>query len=46
MRKSAELGDVIRLAVENHIHRVWVANDQGLPIGVVTLSDIIGIFSS
>jgi len=46
VRKDAELGDVMRLVVEHHIHRVWVSNDQGFPIGVVTLSDILAVFAS
>jgi len=45
VRKDAELADIMRLIVEKRIHRVWVSNDQGFPEGVVSLSDIIGVFS-
>jgi CBS domain-containing protein len=43
--KDAELADIMRLVVEKKIHRVWVSSDQGFPIGVVTLSDIIRVFT-
>ena len=38
------LNDVITKLVMNRIHRVWVVNDKYQPIGVVTLSDVIGKF--
>jgi len=38
---SNTLGEVIEKLVTNHIHRVWVVADDGKPIGVVSLCDII-----
>jgi len=38
------LRDVIQLAVDNKIHRVWVVDSVNTPVGVVTLSDIIRVF--
>jgi len=38
------LNDAITKLVINRIHRVWIVNDLHEPIGVLTLSDVIGKF--
>ncbi|KAL2636329.1 hypothetical protein R1flu_007808 [Riccia fluitans] len=40
-KDNASLGEVISKAVENHIHRLWVVDDEGLLKGIVALSDIL-----
>ncbi|XP_028791573.1 SNF1-related protein kinase regulatory subunit gamma-like PV42a [Neltuma alba] len=37
------LSEVIDKAVTRHVHRVWVVDQEGLLVGVVSLSDIIRI---
>jgi len=44
VKNTATLGQVIQLVVENGIHRVWLTDDKDKPAGVVTLSDILGVF--
>ncbi|AES68160.1 AMP-activated kinase, gamma regulatory subunit, putative [Medicago truncatula] len=31
------------LAVANHVHRVWVVDQEGLLVGVVSLTDVIRV---
>jgi len=38
---DSPLEDVIKTLVNEHIHRVYVANEKGQPIGVVSTSDIV-----
>ncbi|XP_078157923.1 LOW QUALITY PROTEIN: SNF1-related protein kinase regulatory subunit gamma-like PV42a [Carex rostrata] len=35
------LEEVIEKVVENHVHRVWVVNEQSLLLGLVSLTDIL-----
>ncbi|XP_059643469.1 SNF1-related protein kinase regulatory subunit gamma-like PV42a isoform X4 [Cornus florida] len=35
------LGEVIDKAVSKHVHRVWVVDEQGLLVGIVSLTDMI-----
>eukprot|EP00735_Rhodelphis_limneticus_P006295 TRINITY_DN18683_c0_g1::TRINITY_DN18683_c0_g1_i1::g.20388::m.20388 TRINITY_DN18683_c0_g1::TRINITY_DN18683_c0_g1_i1::g.20388 ORF type:complete len:359 (-),score=94.88,sp/Q8GXI9/PV42B_ARATH/31.66/6e-38,CBS/PF00571.23/0.055,CBS/PF00571.23/33,CBS/PF00571.23/1.5e-05,CBS/PF00571.23/7.4e-12,GTP_cyclohydro2/PF00925.15/0.063,GTP_cyclohydro2/PF00925.15/2.6e+03 TRINITY_DN18683_c0_g1_i1:231-1223(-) len=43
---DTKLGEVLRQIAKNHIHRVWVVKANALhePVGVITLTDIIGVF--
>ncbi|CAM6118065.1 unnamed protein product [Calypogeia fissa] len=43
-RLATPLGEVIALALRNHIHRVWITDDQGSLMGLVALSDILSVF--
>ncbi|KAL3677531.1 hypothetical protein R1sor_027479 [Riccia sorocarpa] len=38
---NTSLGEAIAKSVENHIHRLWVVDDEGLLQGIVALSDIL-----
>jgi predicted transcriptional regulator len=38
---NTNLGDLARMMLEAHIHRLIVARDDGRPIGVVTSTDIL-----
>ncbi|OIW03859.1 hypothetical protein TanjilG_30135 [Lupinus angustifolius] len=35
--------DVIEKAVTKHVHRVWVVDQQGLLVGVVSLTDVVRV---
>jgi CBS domain-containing protein len=43
--ENDSLFDVIAIALKGLVHRVWIVDEQRVPIGVVTLSDIIRNFS-
>eukprot|EP01114_Cavostelium_apophysatum_P000458 TRINITY_DN10422_c0_g1_i2.p1 TRINITY_DN10422_c0_g1~~TRINITY_DN10422_c0_g1_i2.p1 ORF type:complete len:314 (+),score=45.20 TRINITY_DN10422_c0_g1_i2:114-1055(+) len=45
VRMTDNLGAILDLAVSNHLHRVFVVNDAGQPISVVSNSDIISLFA-
>jgi len=38
---NATLMDVLCIAVNQHVHRVWIVDDNMKPIGIVSLTDII-----
>ncbi|XP_058774096.1 SNF1-related protein kinase regulatory subunit gamma-like PV42a isoform X2 [Vicia villosa] len=40
---DSTLSEVIDKAVAKHVHRVWVVDQEGLLIGVVSLSDVIRV---
>ncbi|KND04278.1 uncharacterized protein SPPG_00016 [Spizellomyces punctatus DAOM BR117] len=40
-RAEASLRSVMELGVEKAVHRVWVVDREGVPIGVVTFTDVI-----
>jgi len=35
------MGDVMTIAIQNRVHRVWIVNNIQCPIGLVTFTDII-----
>lgn len=37
------LSEVIDKVVSQHVHRVWVVDQQGLLVGLVSLSDIVRV---
>ncbi|KAL8256806.1 hypothetical protein R6Q59_028847 [Mikania micrantha] len=43
---ESRLGEVVSNLVANHVHRVWVVNDNGLLEGLVSLTDIIRVIRS
>ncbi|XVF86444.1 hypothetical protein PTKIN_Ptkin18bG0040800 [Pterospermum kingtungense] len=40
---NSPLSEVIDKVVSKHVHRVWVVDQQGLLVGVVSLTDIVGV---
>jgi CBS domain-containing protein len=40
-KNEDSLEKVIDIIVKDHIHRVWVTDEKNVPIGVITLTDII-----
>ncbi len=44
--RNATLFETARLTIERRIHRVWVVEPNGIPIGVVSLTDILKCFST
>lgn len=42
-RAESSLGDVIDMAVSEHVHRIWVVDQQGLLVGLVSLTDMIRV---
>lgn len=40
---TSSLQEVMSTALENHVHQVWVVDNQGLLLGVVTFSDIMKV---
>lgn len=41
--EDSSLGEVMDQAVKKHVHRVWVVNQQGLLVGLVSLTDLIRV---
>ena len=37
---------VVNMMLESHIHRVWLTNDNDEPVGVVSITDILCLFTS
>jgi len=35
------MGDVMTIAIQNRVHRVWIVNNIQCPIGLITFTDII-----
>jgi CBS domain-containing protein len=44
LTSSATVADVIKLVMDNHVHRVYVIDDHKQVIGVITLGDLLGLF--
>lgn len=40
---ETSLEDVINMAVQEHVHRVWVVDDEELLLGLVSLSDMLRV---
>lgn len=45
-KKDSTLESVLSKLANNRVHRLWTVNDQNCPIGVVTLTDIMKLFSN
>eukprot|EP00299_Pterocystis_sp_00344_P018290 c9135_g1_i1.p1 GENE.c9135_g1_i1~~c9135_g1_i1.p1 ORF type:complete len:343 (-),score=82.36 c9135_g1_i1:109-1137(-) len=43
--RTATLGDVMRMMSEQHCHRVWVVDEDGKLVGVITLTDVLCKFA-
>jgi len=42
---EAVMADAIQMMLHNRIHRVWICDQEGKPIGVVTFSDILSLIN-
>ncbi|KAF0906522.1 hypothetical protein E2562_011504 [Oryza meyeriana var. granulata] len=40
---ESTLGEAIEKAAANHVHRLWVVDDEGLLAGVVSLTDVLRV---
>jgi CBS-domain-containing membrane protein len=40
---ESTLSEVIDKAVAKHVHRIWVVDQEGLLVGVVSLTDVIRV---
>lgn len=40
---DSTLEEVIEKAVRKHVHRAWVVDEEGVLVGIVSLSDIIRV---
>jgi len=45
-KKDSTLESVLSKLANNRVHRLWMVDDQNGPIGVVTLTDIMKLFSN
>jgi CBS domain-containing protein len=45
-KKDSTLESVLSKLANNKVHRLWMVDDQNCPIGVVTLTDIMKLFSN
>jgi len=45
-KKDSTLESVLSKLANNRVHRLWMVDDQNCPIGVVTLTDIMRLFSN
>ncbi|KAL2458768.1 SNF1-related protein kinase regulatory subunit gamma-like PV42a [Forsythia ovata] len=43
---ESTLGEVVDKAINNHVHRVWVTDEQGLLVGLVSLTDMTRVIRS
>lgn len=43
-RVDSTLAEVIDKVVTKHVHRIWVVDEQGLLMGLISLTDIIRVF--
>ena len=44
-RTKFTLGQVLSGLVRNHGHRSWLVDEENRPIGCITLSDVLSLFS-
>jgi len=42
--KTSKLDDVFRRMIDARVHRVWIVNAERKPIGVISMSDVIGLY--
>ncbi len=45
-RPKTKLGDVIQAILDATIHRIYVVDDAGHPISVITLTDILRVLTT
>ena len=41
--KNGQIGEVIKLALHNRVHQVWIVNHDMEPIGILSYSDMIDV---
>jgi CBS domain-containing protein len=44
-KKETPLKDVLKTMSEKHLHRLWVVDDEKKVIDVISLTDLMGLFS-
>lgn len=45
-KKGSTIESVLSKLANNKVHRLWMVDDQNCPIGVVTLTDVMKLFSN
>eukprot|EP00457_Paulinella_chromatophora_P006221 gb/GEZN01006239.1/.p1 GENE.gb/GEZN01006239.1/~~gb/GEZN01006239.1/.p1 ORF type:complete len:370 (+),score=58.70 gb/GEZN01006239.1/:373-1482(+) len=40
LQATARLGDAVHLLVTSKLHHLWICDDKGIPIGIVSMTDI------
>ncbi len=45
-KPDAPLDEIVNVILDSHIHRVWLINENDEPVGVVSITDILCLFSS
>jgi CBS domain-containing protein len=46
VRLDTTVADAVKTMVEDHVHRLWVIDDDFKPTGVITMTDLNGLFVS
>lgn len=44
VRLDTTVADAVKAMVEDHVHRLWVIDDDFKPTGVITMTDLNGLF--
>lgn len=44
-KPDATLDEIVKMILESHVHHVWLTNDNDQPVGVVSITDILCLFS-
>jgi len=44
-KKETPLKDILKMMSENHLHRLWIVDDEKKVIDVISLTDLMGLFS-
>jgi CBS domain-containing protein len=45
-KPDTPLDAIVNMMLESHIHRVWLTNDNDEPVGIVSITDILCLFTS
>ncbi|CAG8629772.1 1172_t:CDS:2 [Funneliformis mosseae] len=45
VKKDSSLGEALKLITESHLHRLWIVDDEKKVIDVLSLSDLIRLFT-
>jgi CBS domain-containing protein len=43
---NTSVGEILKLLVQTKVHRVYVVDVKGKPLNVITLTDILGLFTT
>ena len=44
-KPDTPLDEIVQMILDSRIHRVWITNDNDEPVGVVSITDILCLFS-